>query len=394
MKPISVAFIGFGGIGLQSGLPAAIACGLKIVGFQSRRPATTLENARKKDLKIDFPGYSTIQELYDGCRPDAVIDVGPSGMHAGNAVFFGERGVDFLSEKPVGINGQQILDLFRVAGLRNARIGGIFQKALTPDFQLLLRAMREGRFGNNVVIQLYVPWYRPPTYYGIVGGVATSWKGTLALDGGGAAINQGSHHLDMGMRLLAAKFNLSPGECPIIAVRAKKANLLYTEIEGEDTFFLEGHTSDGTLLQFYSTTAADESGQMPVYDNWDFDSPLRRVRKANASITVTGSGGCVVLSENEKPVWSFATAAEYDQEIFQLGVVDSASSTASNPLALGYAGHQQVFGDFFANTKQESWRLKSTVLPLIVLFAGYKSTNHNSEIVQPISLASLDDGID
>ena len=62
-------------------------------------------------------------------------------------------------------------------------------------------------------------WYRPPSYY-----AARGWRGTRALDGGGALMNQGVHTVDLLLWLFG----------PVRRVFAKVATQLHA-IEVEDT---------------------------------------------------------------------------------------------------------------------------------------------------------------
>ena len=49
-----------------------------------------------------------------------------------------------------------------------------------------------GQLGSPVMISGRVKWYRPPEYYS-----GSRWRGTPALDGGGALMNQAIHTLDL-----------------------------------------------------------------------------------------------------------------------------------------------------------------------------------------------------
>ncbi len=49
-----------------------------------------------------------------------------------------------------------------------------------------------GRLGTPILASARVKWYRPPSYY-----AGSRWRGTRALDGGGALINQGVHTVDL-----------------------------------------------------------------------------------------------------------------------------------------------------------------------------------------------------
>ena len=85
-----------------------------------------------------------------------------------------------------------------------------------------------------------VKWYRPPEYY-----ANSQWRGTLALDGGGALINQGIHTIDLLLWLLG----------DVVRVQARTATLLH-KIEAEDTAVATLEFASGALGIFHATTAA------------------------------------------------------------------------------------------------------------------------------------------
>ena len=100
-----------------------------------------------------------------------------------------------------------------------------------------------------------MPWYRPPSYY-----ADSRWRGTWALDGGGALMNQGIHTVDLLLWLGGA----------VTAVQARTAALFHA-IEVEDTAAAVLEFTSGALGTVFATTAA--------YPGW----PRR--------ITVTGTEG-------------------------------------------------------------------------------------------------------
>jgi predicted dehydrogenase len=61
--------------------------------------------------------------------------------------------------------------------------------------------VNRGALGKTILADARVKWYRPPEYYG-----NSRWRGTLALDGGGALINQGVHTVDLLLWLLGDSF--------------------------------------------------------------------------------------------------------------------------------------------------------------------------------------------
>src|SRR2546422_602684 len=60
------------------------------------------------------------------------------------------------------------------------------------NFEKLKRLIDEGTLGKPILISASVRWYRPPEYY-----KSSRWRGTRALDGGGALMNQGIHTVDL-----------------------------------------------------------------------------------------------------------------------------------------------------------------------------------------------------
>ena len=93
--------------------------------------------------------------------------------------------------------------------------------------------------GKILLADARVKWYRPPEYYG-----DSKWRGTLALDGGGALINQGVHTVDLLLWMLGQP----------VEVQASTANLLH-KIEGEDAAFALLKFESGASAVVQATTA-------------------------------------------------------------------------------------------------------------------------------------------
>ena len=65
------------------------------------------------------------------------------------------------------------------------------QNRHNATLQLLKKAVDENRFGRIYSVSVNVFWTRPQEYYD-----SGAWRGTWALDGGGAVMNQGIHTVD------------------------------------------------------------------------------------------------------------------------------------------------------------------------------------------------------
>ena len=85
-----------------------------------------------------------------------------------------------------------------------------------------------------------VKWYRPPEYYR-----GSRWRGTQALDGGGALMNQGVHTVDLLLWLFG----------PVRRVFGRTATLRH-QIEVEDTAVAVLEFENGALGTLEAATSA------------------------------------------------------------------------------------------------------------------------------------------
>src|SRR6266566_4609167 len=131
-------------------------------------------------------------------RPiDLVIIGSPSGLHATQGIAAARQGLHVLTEKPIEISTARADILIEAAKQSNVHLGVIFQDRLKPHIRQLKNWVDQGLLGKLLFVDARVKWYRPPEYY-----ASSRWRGTLALDGGGALINQGVHTVDLLLWLL------------------------------------------------------------------------------------------------------------------------------------------------------------------------------------------------
>ena len=126
-------------------------------------------------------------------RPlDMVVIGSPSGLHAEHGIAAARRGLHVLVEKPIDVTTARADALIGAARDAGVTLGVIFQDRLKPDVQRLKALIDGGRLGTPILANARVKWYRPPSYYR-----GSRWRGTRALDGGGALMNQGVHTVDL-----------------------------------------------------------------------------------------------------------------------------------------------------------------------------------------------------
>src|SRR5207237_9057935 len=107
--------------------------------------------------------------------------------------------------------------------------------------EVVFKAVRSGRLGRVTSGNAVVSWWRSQAYYDSAG-----WRGTWALDGGGAVMNQGIHTVDLLVWFLGEP----------VEVFAWTGCLAHERIEVEDTAVATIRFAGGVLGVIQATTAA------------------------------------------------------------------------------------------------------------------------------------------
>ncbi|MGC2527339.1 MAG: Gfo/Idh/MocA family oxidoreductase [Candidatus Acidiferrum sp.] len=252
-------------------------------------------------------------------RPMELVILGsPSGLHAEQGIAAARRGLHVLTEKPIEISTARADALIEVARDSGVQLGVIFQDRTKVHIRQLKTWLDQGLLGRPLFVDARVKWYRPPEYY-----ANSRWRGTLALDGGGALINQGIHTIDLLLWLLG----------DVVRVQARTATLLHN-IEAEDTAVATLEFSNGALGIFYASTAA-----YPGYP--------RRVE-------ITGSEGTVILEHDrvlDATLRNSSAAIETDLARLAESAEDK-NQSASSAAVSDFRGHLAVLEDFLAAIQQ------------------------------------------
>jgi predicted dehydrogenase len=237
---------------------------------------------------------------------DAVAVCTPSGTHAEIGCAAAQAGKHVLVEKPIEIALEKADALIDVCRRSDVRLGVAFQSRFLDATRALETAMRNGRFGRPVMAGAYVKWYRDPAYY-----AAAQWRGTLALDGGGALINQAVHTVDLLQWIMG----------PVEQVTALSGRRLHPQIEGEDTLVATLRFQTGALGVIEAATS--------VYPGF-----RRRLE-------ITGDEGTAVLDGDNISVWALR-----DKSPNPLPPAAEISDGSGNAMAISCEGHRRVMQDF------------------------------------------------
>ncbi len=297
---IRIGLIGGGNISETHARAATQIAGVEIAAIYGT-------NANKVEHLTSQYGGKTFLDLDEflSHRPmDMVILGSPSGVHASQGIEAIRRGLHVLTEKPMDITTTQADALIEAAEKSGKQVGVIFQDRLKPEIRQLKQWICDGHLGKITLVDARVKWYRPPEYYS-----DSRWRGTFALDGGGALMNQGVHTVDLLLWLFGDVSNVQA------SVRTTQHAI---EVEDTATAILE--FANGPLCTLLATTAA-----YPGYP--------RRVE-------ITGSEGTVIL-EDDRIVASDLRASKGTTPQHSINDEGAASHVVSD-----VRGHKAVLEDF------------------------------------------------
>src|SRR5688500_4532578 len=131
------------------------------------------------------PVFATVEEAVNAPGVDAVVITTPSGAHLEPAVTAAAAGKHVVVEKPLEITAERCDRIIEACDKNRVKLCTIFPSRFGDANVELKKAVTAGRFGRVTLGETTCKWWRPQSYYDEGG-----WKGTLALDGGGALMNQ------------------------------------------------------------------------------------------------------------------------------------------------------------------------------------------------------------
>lgn len=240
-------------------------------------------------------------------KPMDFVAIGsPSGLHSVHGIAAARRGLHVLTEKPIEISTERADELIGAARESGVKLGVMFQDRFKPDIRRLKQWIDDGAIGKPLLIDARVKWYRSPGYYS-----ESKWRGTLALDGGGALINQAVHTLDLLLWLFG----------DVVRVQARTATMMHA-IQGEDTAIALLEFASGALGTVLATTAA-----FPGYP--------RRVE-------ATGTQGTLIL-EHDRII--AADLRDVSGRV-NVSLPSGDNENVASPVVSDFSGHQAIFEDF------------------------------------------------
>lgn len=246
-EPIRTAIVGCGVIGRHHGAVLAAHPRFEVTALVDVDPASAAELAELLATEHGAPrptASASLDAILTRDDVDLVVVCTPSGTHIDLATEAITAGLHTVVEKPLDVGiakGRRFAALAADAAARGIHVSVISQHRFDAASIAVHRAAAGGRLGRLTSAVASVAWWRSQGYYD--GG---DWRGTWALDGGGAVMNQGVHTVDLLRWFLGRP----------VEVDAQTALLAHDRLEVEDVAVAIVRFESGALAVVHATTAA------------------------------------------------------------------------------------------------------------------------------------------
>ena len=274
-----------------------------LYGVYDKNQERAMEFAKKYGIKC----YVSYEEVLGDADVDAVSICTPSGFHADQSVAALEHGKNVIVEKPMALNTADCDRVIQAVERTGKKLAVICQFRYDKDVQRVRELYKEKAFGTVSLCDLYMKYWREPTYYS-----ESNWRGTKFLDGGGALMNQGIHGVDLLLYIT--------GGAEVISAETKA---VYHNIEVEDTAV--------ALLKFPCGALGVIEGSTCAYPGFE------------RSLEIHGSCGCVIMKNG-----TIERLTVNGEDILLNTVYDANGGYASGPSVTDYTKHAEEYRNFIA----------------------------------------------
>ncbi len=307
---LGVAIVGCGMIARFHVRALAEVPGTRVVALIDK--ITPLAEKMKQDLGLACDVHAELADALQRKDVEIVIVSTPSGAHMEPAVAAANAGKHVVVEKPLEVTLERCDRIIDACDRNKVKLCTIFPSRFGDANVELKRAVTAGRFGRLTLGETTCKWWRTQEYYDKGG-----WRGTKALDGGGAMMNQAIHNVDLLLWLMG----------PATHIMGMTALLAHERIEVEDTAIACLRFQNGALGVIQATTSV-----WPGYPK---------------TIAIHGNRGSAEIEQDDLLRWQFDPELPEDEAIrrrFAQKVGDSGGS--SDPSAISHVGHARQLTDF------------------------------------------------
>ena len=215
-----------------------------------------------------------------------------------------DAGKHLQVQKPIATNLAAAREMIDYTRQRGVKLSVVSQHRFDDSVIFLKKAIADGRLGKLLQADAYVKWWRTDEYY------ARPVKGSWAVEGGGAMINQAIHQVDVLLHLLG----------PVKEVFGMWQLAARHKIESEDVVTSMLRYANGAQGVIQASTAF-----WPGYSE---------------RVEIHGTKGTAVITGDKLTTWDVMEDAGEPAPL-----ASTVASGASDPMAISLAPFERQFAD-------------------------------------------------
>lgn len=290
---------------------ADLSDALELVGVVASTPQSAARFlARHAETAPNARSFADVREAI-GDSPDFAIVLTPPDTRHDIVTTLAKAGIPILMEKPVERSLNAARTIVETCEQADVPLGIMLQHRARPSAMALQSLMETTRLGALGLVEIYVPWWRPQSYYDAPG------RGELARDGGGVLLTQAVHTLDLALQFTG----------PVEAVKAMVCTSDFHDMETED-FVSAG-------LRFQSGIHGTLMASTALYPGRGEEIILHF---AQATVTLAGAMLTIAWRDGREEI---------------IGA-QAATGAGADPMAFSHGWHQAVIEDFMASLDASS----------------------------------------
>jgi predicted dehydrogenase len=287
--------------------------------------------------------YTDYEAMFRRTDIDVVSVLTPSGLHAVVGIAAARAGKHVIVEKPMDVTLEKADALIAACRDAGVKLCCISQHRFDPAVVALKRAIADNQLGQLNFGGSHTKWYRSQEYYD-----SGDWRGTWALDGGGALINQSIHYVDLLQYIMG----------PFAEIHAYAATRAHERIEVEDIAVAAIKFKSGALGLLEGNTAA--------YPGFV------------ARLDVYGTNGSVIIENDQIKEWELRSEAPCPVEPEAISFIGGTSSKD-----IWHVAHKRQIADMIAAIRENREPLVNGIegrKPLEIVLAVYESARTGKTI--------------
>ena len=216
-----------------------------------------------------------------------------------------DAGKHIQVQKPIAVNLADAAEMIAYARAKKVHLAVVTQHRFDDSVIFLRRAIADGRLGKILQADAYVKWWRNDEYY------SRPIKGSWAVEGGGALINQAIHQVDILLHLIG----------PVQELFGMWQLAARHKIASEDVVTAMLRYANGAQGVVQASTA-----MWPGYSE---------------RVEIHGTKGTAVITGDKLTTWDVMPGDEGEPA----PLASTVASGASDPMAISLAPFERMFAD-------------------------------------------------